>query len=93
LPSIQSSYWVDETVFSSSIAWAKIIPRDILWLRLEDDGSNHKMSISQNGETWLEIYSASRTAWLASPDQVAVFTNNYYGTYPAQVKFLSWRVD
>lgn len=47
----------------------------IWWGRIEDDNVDHKFSISYDGVTWIEIFSETRTTWLAAQDQVGFFFN------------------
>lgn len=93
-PALQiPSNWNSVTAFANYGTLARITQPDIWWLRIEDDGTNHKMSVSLDGVNFQQCYSGSRTAWLSNPNQVAVFSNSYYGTVPLQVQFLCWRIE
>jgi len=43
----------------------------MIWLKVTDDGTNLVFSSSPDGQSWTQVWSASRTAWLATgPNQV-----------------------
>lgn len=54
-----------------------------VFFRVVDDGSNFRFQYSQGGAAWIELYFESRTAWLASPNQVGPHINPYGSTCAA----------
>jgi hypothetical protein len=44
--------------------------------KLVDDGTNHTVHVTFDDENWIQCGSASRTAWLANPDQWGVAINS-----------------
>jgi len=50
----------------------------VIWLRIEDDNSNIKFAISNDGMNFEQTFSESRTAHFLStgPDEVGIFTNS-----------------
>lgn len=64
--------WTDATTFSAeqhSEFFA--LSQERIWLRIEDDNTDLNFSISADGVNWMEIYTESRTAFMAGgPDQV-----------------------
>lgn len=67
--------WTDPTTFSSApFSFTPVSFGPIKWFRIYDDNSNHRFSVSYDGIHWAEIYSQSRTAWLANGgDKVGFF--------------------
>ncbi|MGB0972611.1 MAG: hypothetical protein ACPGVG_16885 [Mycobacterium sp.] len=45
---------------------------DFKWFQIEDDTTDFIFRASHDGETWVEIATHGRTAWLASPDEVGI---------------------
>ena len=67
-PGIQISKMTDYSTFSSSYVDLKPLgaTSDLIWLKFEDDNSNHKQYVSIDGVNWLLLNSASRTDWLSN---------------------------
>lgn len=63
----------------------------VVWVKIEDDGTNLKYYISDDGATWLLIVSSGRTSHMTGgPDQVFWGVNNYDNIYPMSARLLSW---
>lgn len=67
---IEVAQWNSVTSFQGVLAaitnyafTAGIAP---VWLRIQDDGSQYRFSLSGDGRTWEQIASNSRTAWLSA---------------------------
>lgn len=80
---IQSDYWNSPTSYNSSpfggmaFSWCE-------YFRVKDDGTNLTFYISNDGDVWYEVATASRTAFLTSgPTRIGFGVNQYSGTAPA----------
>ena len=81
----------DETTYSSTPFTISFHPvLSILWLKLEDDNTNRKLSWSADGVNFMEIYSVGRTSFL-TPDQVGFYVGDTTNTYVPAVTVLSWK--
>lgn len=70
----------------ASITFGRSAP---LFVRLQDDSTNHKVFISEDGQHWLLLYSESRTAYLTA-DQVFFGADSRNGSHDCGVTILSW---
>lgn len=72
--------WNTSSSFSTSANVFTLPPHDPknFWLRIENDGVNNSFQYSlTKGETWIEVFSESETAWLTNPaDQVGYGGNS-----------------
>jgi len=70
--------WDSATSFNGTYfetgAPAAFLLKPIVWLRMTDDGTNRKASISDNGQTWIEVHSVGRTNFMTA-DEVGFFIN------------------
>jgi hypothetical protein len=64
----------------------------LTWLRLSDDGTNRKVSLSADGVNWVLLNTIARTDFL-TPNQVGIFIDTHDGTFPAQITLVSWAVS
>ena len=80
------------TYVSTSISVNTQLGRHVLWLRVENDSTDLKFSISADGQNWIEILSESNTAYLASADEIGFFAYANNATYPAGATLISWDV-
>lgn len=69
-------------------------PNELIWMRIEDDGTNRTYYVSSNGVYWHPIHSVSRTDWVSNPDQIffgveAVRTSKGNG----HIWLVSWDVN
>lgn len=78
---------VGNSVYTSSILYGHPPP---LFLRIADDGTDRKCSISWNGQTWIEFHSVGRTNFLTA-DEVGFFGASQNGTYGMNMTLLSWK--
>lgn len=69
---------------------------DLFWLRVENDGVNHKYSMSIDGFNWIQVHSVAYNDWLSNGgDRVGwvhdIASNNVYSTeHFTYVKHWSW---
>jgi hypothetical protein len=64
--------WNSPTSFNNSpLGWGSIeyTAGWIKFLQIHDDGTNHRFNFSADGIYWDTLYTQSKTAWLATPDQ------------------------
>jgi hypothetical protein len=47
----------------------------LIWMKVEDDSTNLKFSLSADGVHWALFHSAGRTDFLAAPDQIGFFAD------------------
>lgn len=59
-----------------------------LWMRIADDGTDRKCSLSPDGRNWLEVHSVGRTSFLTA-DEVGFCVNPY--SLPTSMTLLSWK--
>lgn len=50
-----------------------------IWLKFQDTGTNHVVSLSHTGDddSWYQVDSRGRTSWVATPDQMGFASNAY----------------
>lgn len=63
-------YWTSLTAFSSEAASRTGFLVGAPFLQFIDDGTNFTFKYSTDAEGWIQIFTASRTAFLAAPDRV-----------------------
>lgn len=93
-PELAVEQWTSPTSFSSSVR-SVLIDKPIEWLQIEDNNTNHIFRVSRSGFSgdWIEVYSQSRTAWMATPDQIgfaADAQNVSTPNFDAILSILSW---
>jgi hypothetical protein len=69
---------------------ASMIPRQPLWLRIADDGTNRICSVSADGVNWLQWHSVGRTDYITA-DEVGFFVGGN-NSQTVQLTLLSWAV-
>jgi len=72
----------------SGLPWAA--NGTVIWMRIADDGTNRKYSLSSNGQTWMQLYSETRTTYITA-DQVGFWGEAESVTFGAQTTLLSWK--
>lgn len=88
-----SSKFTDATTFSAHYPGFGVALQQrggLYWLRIADDGTNRKGSISSDGQNWVEVHSVSRTDHLTA-DEVGFFVNANDATYGVGMTLLSWK--
>ena len=83
------------TSFNSSYSSAALAGANVpalLWIRIVDDNTNRKFSMSLDGQTWVQTLAQARTTF-CTPDQIGFFANNNDGTYGAALTLVSWAVS
>ncbi len=91
--------FTNATTFSANVATVvttdPIRPQGLfgklIWLRATDDNTNLKFEYSYDHQTWVQVSSAGRTAFMAGgPDQIGVSIVNQSGTTIGGGWILSW---
>lgn len=62
----------------------------LIWMRISDDNTNRKFDVSNDGQTWTNLYSETRTTFLTA-DQVGWGINNYSSIRPYQMTLFHWK--
>jgi hypothetical protein len=82
--------WTNSTTFSTAVVNA--VPfytnTGLVFLQIEDDGTNFTFSVSTDGVNFAQVYQASRTAWL-TPAQVCW---GFQGDSASSVSLIHWGV-
>jgi hypothetical protein len=90
--------WTNQTTYSASAPIGGGVFRVFsgsmpIWHKLEDDNTNFTYSISyNNGASWIQIISESRTAFLGTPTKLG-FGANSRNSQPVYATLLSWQVS
>ena len=71
---------------------SNITPQTV-WFKIQDDGSNISISISQFNTDWVSIYKAARTVFLLSTANAAGFFVQAGASYDATATLSSWLVS
>jgi hypothetical protein len=54
---------------------------DLIWVKIENTGTNLKWHLSPDGAEWIQYFSESKTAWFSSgPDKVLFYVDNENNT-------------
>lgn len=82
--------FTDATSFSANYVSANSSTsfRDLIWLRIADDGSNRKVSVSADGQNWMQIHSVGRTDFMTA-DEVMFWVDPY--SMGTGMSLLSWK--
>lgn len=91
------SRWTTGTSFSANVGNAATVNEAWPWFQITDNGSLITFSISKTGlaSTWIEVYSASRTTWLSTPDRIGLCAqdqNNSTPNFGVYTTCQSWTV-
>lgn len=64
----------------------------VIWFKCEDDGTTLKLSISHDGDNWIQIFSEARTTFMAGgPNQFVFGSNNYQNNFDTLASLVSWK--
>jgi hypothetical protein len=74
---------------SASVAAAEL--RDVLWLKVEDDGVNQTFSFSWDKRNWVVILQEARTTHL-TPSDIGIVVTNQSGTVESGGNIISWEL-
>ena len=74
----------------TSIGNATIPP--VFWIKIQDDGTNISIYLSQQNTPWILIYQQSRTAFLTAGATIAGFCVLASTTYTANATLSSWQI-
>jgi hypothetical protein len=68
-----------------------VIPSNLSWLRIADNGANRIVSYSVDGRNWMQIHSIGRTDYLTA-NQVCVWCSSRNALYNMAAALVSWEV-
>lgn len=77
------------TVWASG--WMNSFVSPLVWARVGDTGSTFTFDLSVDGITFEPVYSVSRTAWLANPNQIGFGVRNSGGGPNMMMRLFSWK--
>jgi len=81
------------TAFAGTVLQLSPPVSNVIWLRLSDNGTNTAFSLStDNGNTFVSVYSTSRTAYVTTPDRIGIYSNYVNGTYSIKPRVFHWSV-
>lgn len=84
------SYYSSPTLWNSNASTVGGVPYPWTFLRVTDNGTTFTFALSSNGQDFTNVvYSASRTAWLANPNQIGIFVDSE-NSKPITGLFLYW---
>jgi hypothetical protein len=87
---IDITKWNGVTSFSANYdTTSAMICAPLLWLRIADDGTNRKCSLSMDGQNWIEFHSVTRTDFM-TPDEIGFMANINNVNYSAALTLVSW---
>lgn len=75
-------HWASPTSLTSSVYTQTVDSTATIYMTIKDDGANFTFSISRDGVNFIPVYSESRTAFLAGPNQIGYMTGSSNATYP-----------
>lgn len=91
-----ASYKFDNATTFSSTAQTRqpmAVMTDLLWMKLEDDGTDLKFYLGMDGVHWILVYDEPRTTFMSGgPDQVGFYINNPNNTLQAQAKLVHFSI-
>lgn len=76
--------------FGANLVNPQCMPITPTFLKVVDDGTNLTWKYSPDGSNWVQIYQASRTAYLSSPTDVGFFAESNSSSYPCGILLVSW---
>jgi len=85
--------YTDPTTFDSNykVVSAGIFLSNLVWLQMEDDGVDLKWAFSNDANNYIELFSVTRTDFLAGgPDQIGFAVNTNSTSAGAGMTLISW---
>lgn len=70
-PQLLIMYFTNTTTWNSTQLTGNMYSPEC-WIKASDDGTNLKIAISSDGQNFMQVWSASRTAWLTTPGNVGI---------------------
>jgi hypothetical protein len=92
----QIGHWNSVTSFNSTIKSNQISPKQSIWLRITNNGSNIIFYISQDGAEWIQYYSEPSTSFLGTAIAMGVYANNHDTTgvgLPSKISIWSFELE
>jgi hypothetical protein len=91
--SLNVAKYASATSFSASYSLTSqydFPPSSLAWMQVKDDGTNFKFYGSADGQNFYQVFSISRTDYLASPNQVGFACDANQSSLAPAVTLLSW---
>lgn len=80
--------WSNNTTFvSSPSSLSNFFPNDIVWFKIQDNGTNRIYSVGTTKYNFTQIYSETRTNFI-TPNEVGMYVNQVSSDYQASCTFL-----
>jgi len=64
----------------------------IIWLKIQDNGTNRICSYSADGVNWIDFHSVGRTDFITA-DEIGIFAGSAQTTYPTIMNVVSMKVS
>jgi hypothetical protein len=80
------------TTFNSTLKNVQWLAPNVLWLRMQDNGTSRIYSISPDGQHWRVFHTVGRTVYLTA-DQIGWYVSTNSATISAAATLLSWKVE
>jgi hypothetical protein len=85
--------FTNPTTFSSAPiergGWT--ITSEVIWFKIEDDGTSLKFYCSDCGFEWIQIFSEGRTVFMSGgPDEVGFFANDFNNNFEMLARLVHW---
>jgi hypothetical protein len=74
-----SSYSADYVTITQAYQWEMF--RSVVWVKMEDDGTNRKVHFSSDGQNWVQVHTVSRTDFITA-DEVGFYMRIDLSTSP-----------
>jgi hypothetical protein len=85
--------WTNSTTYSADYRLVPgLLMGPVIWLRINDDGTNRKCSVSCDGRNFVQIHSVGRTDFITA-DEIGFHVNVNNANYQAAMTLLSWKQE
>lgn len=82
--------WTDPTTYSANyVNFPVRHTSGPFWVKATDDGTNRVVSVSYDGENFIQIHSVGRTDFLTA-DEIGIYVNTNNTSFPMVASFVHW---
>jgi hypothetical protein len=86
--------WNSTSSYNSQYVTRAFILPSVVWMKIENTGTNFVFSYSSTGLNFIELYSVSNTDFLATgEDELFMYVDSNNATCPCAATFLSWKEE
>lgn len=78
------------TSWNSNLVNVTACVRDLVWMRISDNGTNRIFRVSGDGVNWIQIHSVARTSWITA-NQVGFFLIVSNATWAGAMTLVHWK--